>query len=259
MPSDSSSDVPSVLPPLLTTALDQSDPADESLQLLVDRLSHRLRGLVNSIEGYTDLLAETLQHSEQREMTFRILEGTAQIEQIVRQLKRYSVPIHPVVRAMAVSTLIDRLRHAMGAVEWKRVVVQRRTDASATVCADPVLVQQALVALLRNALDASSDQPVHLSLSVEADPHCVRFDVWNAGVITAARPIDRVFEPFFSTKRGMLGMGLSMARRIAESHGGTLQLVHSTDEAGTRFAMRLPSRPEGTGSPADIVDDATLC
>lgn len=242
VPTDRTSDLPSAVPPPLA-ALPASTAAPDRLQLLADRVASRLRGLVGSIDGYTDLLAETLRTEEQRELSLRILEGTTHIERLADQLVRYSAPVRPAVRSIRLSALIERLRHAMGADGWERVVVQRSATTSADMMADPALLQQALGALIHNALDASAKQPIHLSLSADATSHTVRFDVWNAGAIADNHLPDRVFAPFFTTKPGRLGMGLSLARRIAEAHGGAVHLVHSTAEAGTRFAMTLSSRP----------------
>jgi len=220
-----------------------SNETPDPVQLLADRVTNWLRGLIGSIDGYTDLLTQTLRTRAQRELSLRILEGTAQVERLADQLTRYSTPIRPVVRPTRISTLIERVRHAIGAAGWERVVVQRSATTSTEIVADPVLLQQALTALLQNALDASAEQPIHLSLSADAASRPIRFEVWNADTIASDLRPGRIFAPFFSTKQGQWGMGLPMARRIAEAHGGTVQLVHSSAEAGTRFALMLPSHP----------------
>ncbi len=244
-----------MIPPSLTAVL-APDATPDPLQQLAHRVATQLRGLVGSIDGYTDLLAETLHTGEQRELSLRILEGTAQIERLADQLTRYSMPMRPVVRPTRISALIEWLCHATGAADWERVVVQRSAATGADVLADPVLLQQALCALLQNAMHAAAGQPVHLSLAAGAAPEPARFEVWNAGVIADKHQPNRLFEPFFSTKHGALGMGLPMARRIAEAHGGALQLVHSSAEAGTRFAMTLPSHPAHPDAPdAPRADD----
>jgi signal transduction histidine kinase len=251
VPSNQPPDLPSIIPPPLATVR-ASDAVPDSLQYLAERVATQLRGLVGSIDGYTDLLAETLHTGEQRELSLRILEGTAQIGRLADQLTRYSMPIRPVVRPTRISALTERLHNAVGVTDWERIVVQRSAAAGANVLADPVLLQQALCALLQNAIDGSAGQPVHLSLSVDAAPQPARFEVWNAGVIADEHMSSRIFEPFFSTKHGALGMGLPMARRIAEAHGGALHLVHSSDEDGTRFAMTLPSHPADQDAPDSL-------
>ncbi len=230
------------MPPPLAE-LPGSDETPEPAQLPAGRVANRLRGLVGSIDVYTNLLTQTLRTRAQRELSLRILEGTAQVKRLADQLTRYSTPICPVVRPTRISTLIERLRHVIGAAGWERVMVQHSTTASASVIADPVLLQLALTALLQNALDASAEQPIHLSLSADAASRPMRFEVWNAGTIASDLRPDRIFAPFFSTKHGQWGMGLPMARRIAEAHGGTMHSVHASAEAGTRFAPVLPSHP----------------
>lgn len=131
-------------------------------------------------------------------------------------------------------------------------------EGSLPQLADPVSLQQALTALLCTAVERTPGQPVHLTVSIGATSSRVRFDVWNGGAMERITPPDAAFEPFVSTKRGRLGVGLSMARRI-EAHGGTLYLIHTSTEDGTCFAMRLPSRPTGAEKPIDADNDRTHC
>lgn len=224
----------------------QPEAASENVPLrhMADRLAHRLRGLINGIEVYTDLLTDTLATAEQRELSCRILEGTARLERVVRDLRRFSTPIFPVARAVSIESFMETMQQAVGPAAWERVIVRSSPSLPDTIQGDPMLLRQALLALIQNALDAAPKRTVQVD--VDALPkghHSVRFDVWNAGAISGTPPHDVVFEPFFSTKSRRLGMGLPLARRIAASHGGSLDLIHSNEKDGTRFALALPSRP----------------
>lgn len=242
VPSDASSDVSpaSALP--VRAAVDNGDTGEEhALQPLVGRLSHRLLGLVNSIEGYTDMLAHTLGTEEQRELSQRILEGTTRIERVIHSLRRFSEPIDPVVRVVTARQLVDGLRELVGPKRWRRVEVEWSVaERSHELMGDPVLVRQALLVLVQNAFEATSECAIRLEISADAETRCTRFVVWNEGQIELSEPHERIFEPFFSTKGPNLGLGLPLARRIAEAHAGTLELVHTDADAGTSFAMELP-------------------
>jgi signal transduction histidine kinase len=107
--------------------------------------------------------------------------------------------------------------------------------------ADPGLLRQALLALLQNAFDASpAGKQVVLRVLCDARRRAVCFNVWNEGVILLHDAETKVFEPFFTTKARNLGIGLPLARRIAETHGGSLYLAANDALQGTCFTLELP-------------------
>ncbi len=243
-PSDPLSDVSpvSALPDRHPAAKPGEAEGERALRALAGRLSHRLLGLVSSIEGYTDLLAHTLGTEEQRELSLRILEGTARIERVVQDLRRFSEPVDPVVRVVTARTLVDGLRDVLGPKRWLRVDVEwSLPERPHELLGDPVLIRQALLVLVQNAFEATPGRSIRLVVSADAGAE-TQFAVWNAGGIELPEPRRQIFEPFFSTKGPNLGIGLPLARRIAEAHGGTLQLVETGAETGTWFALKLPPK-----------------
>jgi signal transduction histidine kinase len=92
-----------------------------------------------------------------------------------------------------------------------------------SVRADESQLQQALMNLLLNAVDASpADGKVFVR--VHTEDHRVRIDVENGGSTIAEPALSRIFEPFFTTKPHGTGLGLAIARNIARSQGGDLVL-----------------------------------
>jgi PAS domain S-box-containing protein len=115
------------------------------------------------------------------------------------------------------------------------------------VAADRVQLQQVVLNLLRNALDAMStvdDRPRELLISTErqGDDH-VRLSVKDAGVGFDPRTVDRLFEPFYSTKNDGMGVGLSVSRSIVENHQGRLWAVLN-EGPGATFLFSVPCRTD---------------
>lgn len=204
-------------------------------------LSHRIRSLLLGIEGYTDLLADTLGTPEQRELALRILEGSARIESVLSDLQHYCQPVNLVKLPIRSHAVIQRLIDTLDDHELQRVVLDiDREDQS--LIADPLLLRQALLLLIHNAFDASpGDDPVTLRTIVDRKTGVVNFEVWNAGTIKVDNPEEKVFEPFFTTKAQNLGLGLPIARKIAEVHEGHLVLVSNTRTDGTGFRLVVPA------------------
>ena len=107
-----------------------------------------------------------------------------------------------------------------------------------TINADPAQIQQLLLNLSLNALDAMHSGG-RLEISAKIDIHqFVEISVQDTGPGVPAELQFRIFEPFFTTKETGVGMGLMICRRIAEDHGG--QLLLRPSNKGACFVVRLP-------------------
>jgi len=112
-----------------------------------------------------------------------------------------------------------------------------------TVLADRIQIQQAIINLLLNAFDAVSEaqensRQVTLSALAEGSG-CIRVLVRDSGNGIEPDALPRIFDAFFTTKPGGLGMGLAISRSIVEAHGGRLS-VSSNPGHGTTFEISLP-------------------
>lgn len=109
------------------------------------------------------------------------------------------------------------------------------------VLADPILIEQVLLNLVKNGLESMDTSPVDV-LTVNVTEHENQIEV---AVIDGGHGLtdpERLFEPFFSTKSEGLGMGLNICRTIIESHHGRLWAVNNPD-GGTIFRFTLPCAP----------------
>ena len=115
-----------------------------------------------------------------------------------------------------------------------------------SVPADWVHLQAAIVNLLRNAKEATPAGG-EIRVSTVRDGGFVTLRVTDSGAGIAADLQERVFDPYFSTKRTGTGLGLPTVRRVVEEHGGTLTLQSEVGK-GTQFSMRLPAVPAAEGT-----------
>lgn len=112
------------------------------------------------------------------------------------------------------------------------------------IVGDRVQIQQVLINLLLNAFDATADCAPGLrrvQLSAQPSESGVRIEVADSGIGMDEATMARIFQPFFSTKPGGMGLGLSISQTIIANHGGTLS-VRSERGARSVFRIELPSR-----------------
>lgn len=137
--------------------------------------------------------------------------------------------------------------------------VQLRTQTPnqpLTATIDAALIKQALLNLLINAVQAMAqardDNTPHggadeLIIRAQKQRDQIVIHIVDTGPGFTAETADKLFEPYFSTKKGGTGLGLPTSRRIVEEHGGTLT-CHSEPARGTEFTITLPTEPPPSSS-----------
>jgi len=141
---------------------------------------------------------------------------------------------------------------ALVAAKDHSVRVNLRLDASVDlVLVDKVQIQQVLLNLLRNALEAmqASERRELIVSTAPAEDTMVAIDVADTGCGISPEVASRLFQPFVTTKKQGMGVGLSISRTIIESHGGQIT-VEPNPGGGTIFRFTL----RGVG-PEELADD----
>jgi signal transduction histidine kinase len=127
------------------------------------------------------------------------------------------------------------------------------------VSGDSVLLEQVLVNLVVNAMDAMAETPPdrrHLGIRSKVTATGVEVVVSDSGPGVPAEIIGTLFTPFVTTKSHGLGIGLTIARRIVEAHGGTIA-AHNNAEGGATFTVTFPrSEMPETPSESSVVASA---
>lgn len=121
----------------------------------------------------------------------------------------------------------------------QRLPVQLDPGPRTTLRADPDQLEQMLINLLANAVDASlanGSHPVRATWSVSGST--LQFTIEDRGMGIANA--ENLFVPFYTTKQKGSGVGLALAQQIARAHGGEIQLVNREDGEGARATVRLP-------------------
>jgi signal transduction histidine kinase len=176
----------------------------------------------------------------------RIRNDTQRISQVIKRLRTL------LARHEARHQLLD-LNVVLSDVEvflrpeLKRrdmVLALRPAAAPARILGDETQIQQVLINLIMNAMDASADAPVDrrtIVVQVTSEAGAYSISVKDQGSGFEGGDFSKLFNSFFSTKQTGMGLGLSIARRIVEAHGGTIQ-AQNAPGGGAIFLVELPAR-----------------
>jgi two-component system sensor kinase FixL len=172
--------------------------------------------------------------------------------EVIRRLRLFVKNREVTREAVDCNRLLDDLR-TLAETDARLHNVWLRIESEGdlpTVYADPIQLQQVVLNLVRNAIDAMADVPEHrrevvLSTRTTEDGD-IEITVADHGTGLAPEATEHLFNAFFTTKSGGTGLGLAISRSIVRAHGG--RLWHTPNEvSGARFHFTLPVAPAATG------------
>ena len=204
-------------------------------------LAHEIRNPLAGIAGVIEIVGRDLPpNSPARAVIKDAKQEAMQINRILTELLDTARPKPPQFR---VSDVCGTVEHAVmfGRQQaiTKRIMVEMEIqDSIPPVDHDPNQINQVLLNLILNAIQ-SMDKPGTVLVTLRQEDDDVLITVADEGKGIAPEHLPNIFRPFFTTKGHGTGLGLSLARRIVESHGGNID-VNSELGKGTQFTVRLP-------------------
>jgi hypothetical protein len=210
-------------------------------------LAHEIRNPLAGIAGVIDVIGRELpESSASREVLADVRQEISHINRIVSDLLETARPKPPEFRladlnATAEHAVIFARQHALAQPVTIELV---RADGLPQVDHDPRQIHQILLNLLLNAVQAiEGSGRVRVEIGARGDLAFVRVSDSGRGI--APENLANIFRPFFTTKGDGTGLGLPLAQRIVEDHGGTIE-VSSRPGEGSEFTVLLPFRRAAT-------------
>ncbi len=201
-------------------------------------IAHEIRNPVSMIAS-SIATAKELSGAEREEMFEIASEEANRLTQLTTDFLDYAKPRPLQLEEMNVNDVVAYVADASRAHASKKGIrFELDVPAELTVCTDGRQLQQALMNLLLNAVDAS---PVDgtVAIRVGNTGENIHIDVENAGSLIQGAALSRLFEPFFTTKARGTGLGLAIARNISRTQGGDLVLA-ANEPGRVCFSVILP-------------------
>jgi nitrogen fixation/metabolism regulation signal transduction histidine kinase len=217
------------------------DEERRAWQRLIRVIGHEINNSLAPIKSLAGTLRDMLQKQPSMDDQSDVLEGLGLIGDRAGSLTKFVATYSQLARLPAPSkqpVSLNALLHrlvALDAIVGVRVTAPFET----AVAADAGQLEQALINLIKNAVEAAEGGAAGVEVSISRTRESAQIEVRDTGP-GIANP-DNLFVPFFTTKPGGSGIGLALSRQIIEAHGGTLTLENRTDRPGTIARVMLPT------------------
>ena len=207
-------------------------------------MAHEIRNPLGGIQLYASMLArDVADKPDSFQLVGKISAGVKRLESLVSQVLHFTREINANVQEMDLSVAVEQaVDLARGTIDARELSCEVDGLATLAVSADPMLIGQAILNLLINAADATpTGGKVLVRFHAAADGSGARqfhLVVQDSGPGIPATILDRIFNPFFTTKDTGTGLGLAIVHRVVEAHDGTI-VVTNPPQGGARFEIRV--------------------
>jgi C4-dicarboxylate-specific signal transduction histidine kinase len=215
---------------------------------IAHEINQPLSGILTNCEGSLRWLNRPEPDMKEAvEAIERAVVGARRVSDVVRQLRVLFTRKEPQPAELDLSELVkDTLPLLRTRMSSRHVISLDLDQELPAVFADPVQIQQVVINLLTNAIQAATSDPSREHRlwikTARAGEAGISFAVSDDGLGIEESHLPRLFDPFFTTKAEGMGMGLSICRSIIESHGGSM-FARNRPEGGAIIGFNLPTKP----------------
>lgn len=218
-----------------------------SLGRVAAGIAHEIRNPLTGINMYLDILKKILDKPEDledgKEILGQIQSASNRIESVIRRVTDFSKSSEPKLALKDINQPIeDAIRLSSVTLRKRDIKIDKKLAGNLPLChIDLPLIEEVILNLINNAAEAMKNmdgaKKIEIASSVENNLLFVRVSDSGPGVPLNLR--DKIFEPFYTTKKDSTGIGLSLVHRIITDHGGSIE-VNTSKWRGAEFKIKIP-------------------
>ena len=220
-----------------------------NLGRVVEEIAHQIRNPISSIGGYVKRLLKTPSSMSIRHSYLeRIFQEVQRLDKIVQQVEEYALISSSVFRREKFEEVVEKALQSFSVEAGKKKIVfrleTRGLGENGYCFIDKGLVVKALCHIFRNALESMTKIPARgkraeVEVILSESEGKILISISDKGEGIAKKDHSRIFEPFFSTRTGQMGLGLTFVKKVMEEHKGEVQ-VGSRIKRGTTVTLIFP-------------------
>jgi len=214
-------------------------------------LAHEVKNPMAGIKAAMSVLSEeTYLTAEDRDVLQQVVAEIVHLEGLMKNFLNFTKPQKPLFETVNVNNILNTTltfylkAHSIGESN-ERIRIEKDFREVPAVRADTSQLQQVFLNLFLNAIDAMPDGgTLGVRSGLEKDSGMIRIEISDSGKGIREDLLDKVFQPFFTTKTKGSGLGLAISRQLVEQHGGSIGVANRPG-GGVMFTIRLPVTREG--------------
>jgi len=209
-------------------------------------IAHEIRNPLTSIRGFIQLLRPHLTQLGKEEYAKIILAEIDRANDIIHEFLASSKPSIPQVGVTPVSLLLREvvlLTESEALMKGCEIHLTTSFSEDLSISVDVKQLKQVIINMIRNAMEAITERDYEytgrIEIGARREGAVVRISISDNGKGMDICTLDRLFNPFFTTKKNGTGLGLSVSEKIVKNHGGCINVISRVNE-GTCFVITLP-------------------
>jgi PAS domain S-box-containing protein len=220
-----------------------------SLGMMVEEIAHQIRNPIVAVGGYAQRLLKTFSPSPKgKSYLLQILQETKRLEAMIQRVEEYVLIPKPTFQKEKIQEVVETaLQIFSKEATEKRISLNLETGAlegEGDFFIDKDLIAKVLYYILENSIEAVTRIPMGkkgrtIKVSLFGDEGNIGVSISDRGEGIPKKNLDRIFEPFFSTRPDRVGLGLTFAKRVVEEQGGSIR-VESRLRKGTTITLTFP-------------------
>jgi nitrogen fixation/metabolism regulation signal transduction histidine kinase len=206
---------------------------------MVTRIAHEIRNSLCSIELFSNILEKELEGKSLEKFARGISIGISNLNNILTNMLSFVRNHKPLKRPIRLKTVIEEsIEMLMPLIETRSLYIEKSlTDDG--ILGDVELLKQVFMNVIINAIQAVTDGG-KIKIRMREDEGFIVVDVKDNGIGIKRKDIEKIFDPFFSTKETGTGLGLTIVLKIMQNHGGYVR-IWSEEGKGSQFSLYFPS------------------
>jgi signal transduction histidine kinase len=208
------------------------------------RIAHEIKNPLSGITVALEMMSGKSDNPDQRQSISEVLKEVRRLDHILKDLLQLSIPKEMDFIMTDPNDIVERsviLVHPRA--DEKGVTIETRLNCDEKFLLDYENCQQVIINLLINGIDAVTPGEGKVTVETENVDGELRIRVSDTGSGLTQNEIEKIFEPFYTTKKQGTGLGLAISKRIVEGHNGQITVV-SEEGRGTTFTVVIPRTTE---------------